>query len=305
NAILWLFGFEPVDIPWLSEDPISGELLPGECQVVEVTFDSTGMDLGDYFAELVILSNDPEVPQVVIPVTMSVIEMVYGVELLPVEHALSGDPGETVEYTLTLTNTGNVSDTFEVTFEGNLWDVHLPETSFMLEPDESADVIVHVTVPADAMASDFDVVMITATSAGDPELSAASVLTTTANAVYALMLTADEDALTGNPGETVEYTLTLTNTGNAADTFAITFADNLWDVHLPEDEFVLGAGESVALLVHVTITADAEDGDFDIVTVTATSAGDENVSASVMLTTTAEVPAPEMFYLYTPLVVKN
>jgi 5'-nucleotidase / UDP-sugar diphosphatase len=65
------------DVPWLSEDPISGEVLPGECQEVEVTFDATGMEPGDYFADLVILSNDPMTPEVIVPVTMTVFEPTY------------------------------------------------------------------------------------------------------------------------------------------------------------------------------------------------------------------------------------
>jgi uncharacterized membrane protein len=184
---------------------------------------------------------------------------------------------------------------------------HLPETSFALEPDESVEVVVHVEIPEDALAGDEDMVIITATSEGDDSVTASSTLTTIANAVYGLTLLAEEDALSGDPGETVEYTLTLTNTGNAPDTFEIAFEGNDWDVHLPETSFDLEAGENVDVILHVTIPADAEDGDFDIVTVTATSTGDGEVSASVALTTTAmieEEPEPDWFFLYTPLVIK-
>ncbi|MBE0410772.1 MAG: carboxypeptidase regulatory-like domain-containing protein, partial [Anaerolineales bacterium] len=117
NSILWLYAFEPVEIPWLSQDPTSGEVLPGECQEIQVTFDATDMEIGEYFAGLRILSNDPQISQVDIPVTMSVVEPPeYDLELYPEEDAQSGDPGETVEYNLTLTNTGTSADTFEVTY---------------------------------------------------------------------------------------------------------------------------------------------------------------------------------------------
>ncbi len=61
------------DIPWLSEDPITGTLPAGQCQTVEVTFDSTGLEPADYFADLIIDSNDPVNPQVSVPVTLTVL----------------------------------------------------------------------------------------------------------------------------------------------------------------------------------------------------------------------------------------
>jgi|GEM_PF-1337545 len=60
------------DIPWLSEDLITGTVPAGECQDVVVTFDSTGLTPGDYLADLVIDSNDPVNPQVAVPVTLTV-----------------------------------------------------------------------------------------------------------------------------------------------------------------------------------------------------------------------------------------
>ncbi len=61
------------DIPWLSEDPTSGTVPPGECVDVAVTFDSTGMAPGIYNGNLVITSNDPDTPEVTIPVQMTVL----------------------------------------------------------------------------------------------------------------------------------------------------------------------------------------------------------------------------------------
>ncbi len=57
---------------WLSEDPISGTLPAGLCQTITVSFDAAGLLPGDYFADLLILSNDPDEPQVALPVTLTV-----------------------------------------------------------------------------------------------------------------------------------------------------------------------------------------------------------------------------------------
>jgi uncharacterized repeat protein (TIGR01451 family) len=121
---------------------------------------------------------------------------------------------------------------------------------------------------------------------------------------YGVELTTEDDALSAEPGETVDYILTLTNSGNVPDTFALSIEGNVWVVDLP-DEIVLAAGESVMIRVDVTIPANAEDGDSDMVTVTATSTGDASQFASLELTTTAVVPEPDWYFLFTPLVVKN
>lgn len=65
----------PPDLPWLSEDPTSGEVLPGECSDVNVTFDSTGLTADTYTGGLDIFSNDPDEPTVSIPVTLTVINL--------------------------------------------------------------------------------------------------------------------------------------------------------------------------------------------------------------------------------------
>ncbi len=62
-----------VDIPWLSEDPTGGLVLPGQCQEVAVTF-TAPITPGDYAASLLINSNDPDEPEVTVPVTMTVLE---------------------------------------------------------------------------------------------------------------------------------------------------------------------------------------------------------------------------------------
>jgi hypothetical protein len=406
NAILWLADVEPVDISWLSEDPVSGEVPVGECQEVQVTFDATGMEPGDYFAGLRILSNDPEISQVDIPVTMTVYEQAF----LQVAHlapfaedasvtiTLNGAPAlidfnygdSTVyiplpagEYDVAVIPTGAIDPAIEATvtliadtyytviavgddvnqdlglmlLEDDLTepeagkfhlrlghlapfapglataDIRLQDgTPVLLDVDfgdvtgfipldvGSYDLI--ITTPGgdviliDPLPVDFaEGMIISAFATGEGVNHDLGVFALPAGVEgfflplteYGVELAPAEDALSGEPGDTVEYTLTLTNTGNVPDTFEITVEGNDWDVHLPETSFDLEAGENVDVILHVTIPADAEDGDFDVVTVTATSTGDAEVSASVVLTTTAmieEEPEPDWFFLYTPLVIK-
>jgi len=49
----------PFDAPWVSEDPTAGTVPGGECTVVDVTFDSTGLAGGDYFTWFLIHQQRP------------------------------------------------------------------------------------------------------------------------------------------------------------------------------------------------------------------------------------------------------
>ena len=58
---------------WLQSDNNIGTILPGTTEYVNVTFDSTDLAEGDYFANITIDSNDADIPQVVVPVTLHVV----------------------------------------------------------------------------------------------------------------------------------------------------------------------------------------------------------------------------------------
>ena len=62
----------PQDIDWLSVSVSNGTTAANSSSVVDVTFDSTGLDAGDYSAILCIDSNDPAMPRVEVPVALTV-----------------------------------------------------------------------------------------------------------------------------------------------------------------------------------------------------------------------------------------
>ncbi|HKM24789.1 MAG TPA: NEW3 domain-containing protein, partial [Corynebacterium sp.] len=104
--------------------------------------------------------------------------VVYGVELSP-DQAKDGLVGTDVSYTLTVTNSGNVADSFTLTVDG-IWAATVdPVTTQSLAPGESATLEVIVTVPDDAEAGDVDLTTVTATSVGDDSVSDTAQLTTT------------------------------------------------------------------------------------------------------------------------------
>jgi len=64
-------GGAPEDCPWLDEEPKSGSVAPGGHDDITVTYDTTGRG-STYTANITITSNDPDEPQVTVPVTLTV-----------------------------------------------------------------------------------------------------------------------------------------------------------------------------------------------------------------------------------------
>jgi len=65
----------PHDVDWVDVDPLSGMVAPGASQDVSVIFDSTGMDIGEYTANLCLVSNDPNRSFEVVPLALEVFEV--------------------------------------------------------------------------------------------------------------------------------------------------------------------------------------------------------------------------------------
>ena len=56
----------------MSEDPTNGAVDPGTQASITVTLDTTSLDFGDYYADIIITSNDPDENPLIIPVHLTV-----------------------------------------------------------------------------------------------------------------------------------------------------------------------------------------------------------------------------------------
>lgn len=122
----------------------------------------------------------------------------------------------------------------------------------------------------------------TATSTGTPTSTA----TATATPVRGVAIGPTSSAQSGNPGTVVNYTLTVTNTGTAVDSFSIAISGAFSAIPNPTVITNLGAGASTSLSVAVTIPANAAGGSSNLTGVTVTSQGDLTKSALATLSTT-------------------
>jgi subtilisin family serine protease len=109
TAVYSALGNPPqVDLPWLSEAPISGTIPAGEGISIEITFNATGLDPDTYTGTLGIFSNDPDQPFSAVPVTLEV--------LSPATPVIGIDPRS---FSATLPVGGLQTDTLTITNEGD------------------------------------------------------------------------------------------------------------------------------------------------------------------------------------------
>jgi uncharacterized membrane protein len=139
---------------------------------------------------------------------------------------------------------------------------------------------------------------LTATSLGIPGLWVEAMGETSLGVQAAATLSADQIGA-GQPGQVVEYTFTLTNTGNYTDTFALAISGT-WLTYLPDGVTTgpLSTGQAIMVTLLVAIPTDGMPGDSDVTMLTATSGLDSNVSVSAQATTTV------YYRNYLPVVTK-
>ncbi|MGC9334184.1 MAG: hypothetical protein ACP5JJ_08560, partial [Anaerolineae bacterium] len=115
----------------------------------------------------------------------------FELSMVPCLGAGQSTPGQTVVYTLSLANSGTLSDTFTLGLTSHLWGAALSTEGIgPLAAGGSVSFQVVVAVPPDARVDDCDTVVVQAVSDGDPRqppAQATSTLTTTA-LPYALYL---------------------------------------------------------------------------------------------------------------------
>ncbi len=135
-----------------------------------------------------------------------------------------GQPGSQTIHTHFLTNTGSISDTFHLTHSlAVTWNVDYTPV-FTLAAGEVAEVLVAVSVPPSAVSSTLATVLLTATSSSNVTVYDVVSNTTLVDWNPDVDVTPVYTEYV-NAGTVITYEHTLINSGNAPDSFEITYDD--------------------------------------------------------------------------------
>jgi uncharacterized membrane protein len=231
-------------------------------------------------------------------VNTTTVQAVYTVLIGP-DRTAAAEPGEMVFFSHTVTNTGTIVDSYELTVDAP-WDNDVTPNTLTLAAGESETVTVSVEV-SDTAAPDTYPVIVTVTSTTDPGVtdSANNSIVVGPVGERRLLLTPQAAAATGTPGMTVIYNHTLHNTGTQAENVNLSaLSSNGWTVTVTPPDVMLPAGGQTAVTVAVQIPADAAMDTVDVTTVRAIS-DDEMVTATAVDTTTVG-----LLKLYLPIIAK-
>jgi uncharacterized membrane protein len=209
----------------------------------------------------------------------------FGVDL-PEPWGSTEEAGTTVEYELTITNTGVVTDYFTLEVS-TTWGMPLPAGGpGPIGPGESMQIAIAVEIPEGAPRGDKGVTEITATSISNPAEMDATTITTTVGVFDFDFQPVPPDRQEDHPGNVLTYTLLVSNDGDFEDSYDVEITAT-WETTASLFIGPLLPGEDKELVVTVTIPKYALHGDWDTAVITVTSQAKPEISHQATLTSTA------------------
>jgi uncharacterized membrane protein len=232
------------------------------------------------------------------------------VSILPISN--SGRIGNTLTFTVTVKNTGNVSDTYSLARSDSAsWSPSLSKTSTgSLLPDASGTATLSVTIPPGTADGTSDKITVTATSTGDSAVkdNASCMVLAISTSTPNVWVSISPISKSGAPGASLTYTVTVTNTGNVMDDYTLSKTDtSSWNLTLPSSVADVSLSEDRQVTLTVEIPDNAANGDSSTITVTATSSENTEVEYSASCTArcveivpsvTSMTVSPSRFALY-------
>lgn len=145
------------------------------------------------------------------------------VSLSTSEDTMSGNPGSTLTYTVSVTNAGTDPDDINLMFEVcdscNAWVVSLSKSVIQdLDDGDSEDVQFFVEIPSSARNTDEAIFIITAVSHDDSSAAANLDINSKVNTVFNQYVTSSLVPVM-YPGENNQFNITITNNGNSYESY--------------------------------------------------------------------------------------
>lgn len=193
---------------WLTLSPTGGSST-GEINAVTVSADIAGLSPGDYSATITISAPAASNSPVELPVTLTITSTTapppptasYAVSLTVSPRSHNGLPGDSLDYTITVTNRGTEPDSYDITVADDQgWTLTCPASTPEIASAASEDITLTATIPADAGLETEDNITITASSQTDP--------TATDSASCTARVTEEEEEEQPRPGAKASVTIT-------------------------------------------------------------------------------------------------
>jgi uncharacterized membrane protein len=205
-----------------------------------------------------------------------------GVEVSISPAAADGMPGNTLSYTVAVTNTGNVIDNYDLTVSENAgWGPSISEDTLEVPVGENRTATLRVTVPDNAAPGTSDRITVTATSQENGTITASASCLGRALLLKRVEVRISPGYRSGSAGDTLYFVVYVTNAGRARDTFNLrTSASGGWLSQVEPSSLTLDPDESENVTLSVLIPSNAKEGDTGIVEVRAISSSDQSVQGA-------------------------
>jgi len=182
--------------------------------------------------------------------------------------------GGTLAYTVTVNNTGDVQENFQLEKGDNSgWTLALDNTWLLVPENENRATKLAVTIPTSATGCTWDNITVKATSKDNENVWDNKSCLAHVMVVRSVDVSISPSYQNGLPDENLTYTVTITNAGNVVDNYALTVSDNEnWSPTLDNNRFDnVAPGQNRTTTLRVNIQENTVPGTDDNIFVTATS----------------------------------
>jgi len=199
------------------------------------------------------------------------VTQVWGVSLTAVDAVKYVNPDSTSSFVVSVTNTGNKADTFDITSvdflsaAGGWTETHTSSVG-PLNPQSSGQATAQVYAPGNSTYPTSMQLRVNVQSQSNSSVKRNTTVTAIINKVNSTYVSADPFINTSDPGGTARFVLTVKNTGNGQSTIDLTLPQFPSDMtpSLDRSAVDLGAGQTTTVNLTVLVGQNAPKGDSNI-----------------------------------------